>query len=145
SLKHRTNSGLGDLEYYGADRIQGRPLMTVQEIADYGDSIMTNWETVNPAAYPELYNIVHAINGAFVTTTTGDTTADGGWFTGLGRLKWVSTVKVQSTGILQQPKHGPKNHPQVQTEIPPQVPDYYELAQNYPNPFNPVTTIRFEL
>ncbi|HTK80649.1 MAG TPA: SdrD B-like domain-containing protein [Bacteroidota bacterium] len=145
SAKQRTNPGLGGLEYYASNRIQGRPLMTVQEISDYGDSIMTNWETVNPAAYQQLYNIVHAINGAFTTPTTGDTTANGGWFTGGGRLKWISAVKVQSTSILQQPKQGVHNHPRILPEPLADIPDIYELAQNYPNPFNPATTVRFTL
>ena len=145
SFKQRTNPGLGGLEYYGPDRIQGRPLMTVDEIAGYGDSIMTNWETVDPSTYPQLYDIVHAINGAFATPTTGDTTSNGGWFTGGGRLKWISAVKVQSTGILQQPKQGVHNHPRMLLEPLAENPDIYGLAQNYPNPFNPVTTIRFTL
>jgi len=145
SSQHRTNPGLGNLEYYGPNRIQGRPLMTVAEIASYGDSIMTNWESVDPSAYPQLFTIVHAINGAFTTPTTGDTAANGGWFTGGGRLKWVSPVKVQSTGILQQAKQGVRNHPQAPPEPFAEIPDYFDLAQNYPNPFNPVTTIRFNL
>jgi hypothetical protein len=113
---------------------------TIDQIADYADGVMTNWEGVPFSVYTSLYNTVKFVNEAFAGVSVGDTTVDGGWTS--AKLKWVTTKTVfEVTGLksaVVPAKNRFNNDPIV-------TPEVYALGQNYPNPFNPSTTLSFDL
>lgn len=113
---------------------------TIDQIADYADGVMTNWEGIPFSVYTDLYNAVKMVNEAFASTTVGDTTTDGGWTS--AKLKWVTTKTVFEVTGLKSAVVPAKNR--INND-PYQLPEVYALGQNYPNPFNPTTSISFDL
>jgi hypothetical protein len=135
----KTPAGLGSLIY--ADAGNDLDGMTIDEIAAYADTVMTNFEFVPLGVYQNLDTVIQKINLAFFYPATEDTSATGGWTA--AKLQWSAYTDVSVIPYLS-PSTGaaPVNrHEIVVTE----VPDAFTLAQNYPNPFNPSTTIQFEV
>jgi hypothetical protein len=134
----KTPAGLGVLIYSDP----GSPYdgWTIDEIADYADSVMTNYEFQPLGIYTALDTIAAKINGAFYNAATDDTSA--GWAS--PKLMWAAYKSVFEVSFLKpNPGATPKNR---RIEVSPDaVPTAYTLEQNYPNPFNPTTTIEFEL
>jgi hypothetical protein len=135
----KTPAGLGSLLYEDP----GNPLhgKTIDEIAAYADSVMTNFEFQPLGIYENLDSIIAKINLAFFYPATDDTASDGGWQA--PKLKWAAYTDVTAIPYLKpNPGVAPVNR---KTGTPPDVPDAFALEQNYPNPFNPTTTIQFDL
>ena len=138
-----TPAGLGSLMYTWPGILNG---MTIDEIADYANEIMTNWVYVPKANYDSLYNAVKRINEAFANTVVTDTVQ--GWFPLIpakpySHSTWAAYKTVYEIEFLKaNPGVAPRVRPTVQ---PDQLPVVFELGQNYPNPFNPTTTIEFSL
>ena len=120
--------------------------LTIDEIADYGDEIMTNYAYVPKANYDSLYAGVKRINEAFSNTVVNDTVL--GWFPLIttkpySKSTWASYKTVYEVPCLgANPGVAPRVRPQGDPESMPVV---YELGQNYPNPFNPTTTVEFSI
>ena len=113
--------------------------MTIDEIAAYADSVMTNYEFKPLGVYTELDSVVAKINGAFYNAATDDTSA--GW--AAPKLMWAAYTSVQEVSFLKpNPGASPVNRRTTTVEA---VPIAFALEQNYPNPFNPTTTIEFDL
>jgi len=138
-----TPLGLGSLMYTGTGILNG---LTIDEIADYGSEIMTNWSYVPKANYDALYDGVKAINEAFANTVVNDTVL--GWFPLLpakpySKSTWAAYKTVYEVEFLKaNPGVAPRVRPVGEPEA---MPVAYELGDNYPNPFNPTTTISFSL
>jgi hypothetical protein len=113
---------------------------TIDQIADYADGVMTNWEGIPFSVYTDLYTTVKFVNEAFASVSVGDTTVDGGWTS--AKLKWVTTKTVFEVAGLKSAVAPAKNR---LNNDPDQLPEVYALGQNYPNPFNPTTSISFDL
>ncbi|MBI5215078.1 MAG: T9SS type A sorting domain-containing protein [Ignavibacteriae bacterium] len=132
-----TPYGFADLVY---DEGSGNPLsgMTMDEIAEYANNLMSNYEYQPLSVYENIDTTVNKINEAF--SGTFDTTS---WIVGtklrvkgtkeLGRVAFLRTSTVSRSRII----------PTASYED--MLPSMYSLRQNYPNPFNPTTTIQFEL
>jgi hypothetical protein len=139
-----TPAGLGSLVFTGEGILNG---MSIDEIADYGDEIMTNFSYVPKENYDALYDGVKAINEVFANTVVNDTVR--GWFPliatkPLSFSTWAAYKTVYEVDFLSAGSGiAPRVRP-INTEIV-SVPDVYELGQNYPNPFNPTTTVEFSL
>ncbi|MFI5252140.1 MAG: T9SS type A sorting domain-containing protein, partial [Bacteroidota bacterium] len=136
SMLGMTPRGFGELRYVDP----GSPFdtMLVQDIAKYGDSIMTYAIRFNLPLIRKLDSTLMRINRAFSapfdTLSWGDT------------LKLKATIRVIDTGILTPSGAAPVMSTQTITDVKNMnVPKKMALYQNYPNPFNPVTTIRFDL
>jgi hypothetical protein len=134
----KTPAGLGVLIYSDANsQFDG---MTIDEIADYADTIMTNFEFVPLGEYTALDTVVAKINGAFYNAATDDTLQ--GWAS--PKLTWKAYTSVDQVPFLKaNPGASPKNRHAGETVG--SVPSEFALSQNYPNPFNPTTTIEFDL
>lgn len=133
----KTPAGLGSLIY--SDALSSLDGMTIDEIADYADTVMTNPEFVPLGVYNELDSVVAKINAAFYNGATDDTAT--GWAS--GKLTWAAYISVDEVPYLTaNPGATPKNRLTEQVQ---EVPTAFALEQNYPNPFNPTTTIEFEL
>ncbi|MBI5475674.1 MAG: T9SS type A sorting domain-containing protein [Ignavibacteriales bacterium] len=113
---------------------------TIDQIADYADEVMTNWEGIPFSVYTDLLTAVRAINGAFAGTSVGDTTSTGGWTS--AKLQWQLTKSVYDVPFLKAAVAPAKNR---YNDDPVVMPEVYALGQNYPNPFNPSTTLSFDL
>jgi hypothetical protein len=137
----KTPAGLGVLIYNDpASDFDG---MTVEEISDYADTVMTNFEGVPFSVYIGLDTVVARINGAFDNPgVTDDTTL--GWVAPLvPGLQWAAYTTVGEVGyLLANPGATPKNRG---SDIVEAIPTAFALEQNYPNPFNPTTTIEFDI
>jgi hypothetical protein len=135
----KTPAGLGALEINRT----GSPYkgMTIDEFLAYMDTIMTNWDGQPYYLYDSATSIANAINGAFSTGQTGDTTALGGWTS--AKLKWVAPIYLLDRPVV---RHGAtiKAKAPITESVKP-LPTVYTLYQNYPNPFNPSTMISFDL
>ncbi len=134
----KTPAGLGSLIY--SDPLSDFDGMTIDEIADYADTVMTNFEFMPLSIYAGLDTVVAKINGAFDNPATDDTLQ--GWAS--PKLTWKAYTSVYQVSYLKpNPGVAPKNRHAGETVD--QVPTEFALSQNYPNPFNPTTTIEFEL
>ncbi|HLF14210.1 MAG TPA: T9SS type A sorting domain-containing protein, partial [Bacteroidota bacterium] len=133
----KTPAGLGVLIY--SDPLSDYDGMTVDEIADTADVVMTNYEFVPLGVYAGLDTVVAKINAAFYNAATDDTSA--GW--AAPKLQWRAYTSVDEVSYLKpNPGATPKNRRVETVEA---VPTAFALEQNYPNPFNPTTTIEFDL
>ncbi len=134
----KTPAGLGTLIYSDANsQFDG---MTIDEIADYADTIMTNFEFMPLGEYTALDTVAAKINGAFYFPATDDTAQ--GWAS--PKLTWKAYTSVSEVPFLKpNPGAAPKNRHTGETVE--SVPTEFALSQNYPNPFNPTTTIEFDL
>jgi len=138
-----TPAGLGALLYTWPGILNGS---TVDEIADYGNEVMTNWSYVTKETYDSLYAAVKRINEAFGNTVTDDTLQ--GWFPYIpskpnSKSTWAAYRTVYEIPFLNaNPGIAPRVRPMIKYE---QLPVSYDLDQNYPNPFNPTTTLEFSL
>ncbi len=138
SLNLNTPFGLGALIINNGGTWDGQ---TIDQFLADMDNKMTNYEGQPFTIYDEACALAAAINAAFSTGSTTDTTATGGWFG--GKLAWVATKYVIDVPFLKQGKNIPT--PPPSPEGPPQLPTVFALNQNYPNPFNPTTIISFDL
>jgi hypothetical protein len=133
-----TPAGLGVLIY--SDPASDFNGWTIDEIADYADTVMTNFEFMPLGIYTALDSIAGKINGAFYHPATDDTA--NGWASPV--LSWQSYTSVYEVSFLKpNPGASPKNRRVA--VVPDQVPTEFALSQNYPNPFNPTTTIEFDV
>jgi hypothetical protein len=133
----KTPAGLGVLLY--SDPASSYDGWTIDEIADYADTVMTNYEFQPLSVYAELDSVVAKINAAFYNAATDDTSA--GW--AAPKLMWAAYKSVYEVSYLKpNPGATPKNRRTGEVEA---VPTAFALEQNYPNPFNPTTTIEFEV
>jgi hypothetical protein len=133
----KTPAGLGSLIY--SDPGSDYDGWTVDEISDYADTVMTNFEFMPLGIYAALDSIAEKINAAFYNAATDDTSA--GW--AAPKLMWAAYTSVMDVPYLKpNPGAAPKNR--VNGEVQ-RVPVVFALEQNYPNPFNPSTTIEFDL
>jgi len=133
----KTPAGLGALIY--SDALSSLDGMTIDEIADYADTVMTNSEFVPLGVYTELDSVCAKINAAFYNGATDDTAT--GWSS--LKLTWKAYISVDAVPYLKaNPGATPKNR---LTDRVQDVPTAFALEQNYPNPFNPTTTIEFDL
>jgi len=142
-----TPAGLGDLVYYNP----GNPLhgMTVREIKDYGDQLMTIWDFHPVSDFQNLSDVTSSINNAF---SCGPPTFDCQWEVRLDTVYWMGHDYMKIAGrypVLEIPflRANPNTQRYAVPLLTPlvEVPAKYELYQNYPNPFNPTTTIQFNL
>jgi len=134
----KTPAGLGSLIY--SDPNSDFDGMTIDEIADYADTVMTNFEFMPLGIYTGLDTVVAKINGAFDNPATDDTLQ--GWAS--PKLTWKAYTSVYEVSYLKpNPGVAPKNRHAGETVA--SVPTEFALSQNYPNPFNPTTTIEFDL
>jgi hypothetical protein len=132
-----TPAGLGVLIYN--DPSSSFDGWTIDEIADYADTVMTNFEFMPLGIYTALDTIAGKINGAFYFNATDDTA--NGWASPV--LTWKAYKSVFEVSFLKpNPGATPKNRRVAETEA---VPTAFALSQNYPNPFNPTTTIEFDV
>lgn len=145
-------SGFGDLIF----DLDGNSFdeMSVMEISEKADSMMTYWKGYTPADYEELHWVVSAINAAFAGPL--DTLS----FEVDNKLVLAGKVALGSVSFMKAPS------PFVPTRIDPTTteteswededfddeefeesatPVAAKLYQNYPNPFNPSTIIGFRL
>lgn len=148
----KTPAGFGDLIY--TNETSPYDGLTILEIADEADMVMTYWQGVIQSDYDHLYDVVRAINGAFVGPL--DTVS----FNAGPKLVLHGKVALGSVPFLTMPAVF------VPTRITPRSsatesgddeefddeefedglsPVAAKLYQNYPNPFNPSTTIAFRL
>jgi hypothetical protein len=133
-----TPAGLGVLIY--SDPASDFDGWTIDEIADYADTVMTNFEFMPLGIYTALDSIAGKINGAFYYPATDDTA--NGWASPV--LTWKSYTSVFEVSFLKpNPGASPKNRHTPPTTT--RVPTEFALSQNYPNPFNPTTTIEFDV
>jgi hypothetical protein len=135
---YKTPAGLGILIYSDA----GSPYdgWTIDEIAAYADTVMTNFEFQPLGIYTALDTIAAKINGAFYNPATDDTA--NGWAS--LPLTWKAYKSVYEVPFLKpNPGAQPRNWVAEVTSEP--VPTEFSLSQNYPNPFNPTTTIEFDI
>jgi hypothetical protein len=132
----RMPAGFGDLVFDegGINPLNG---LTVESIANKGDSALTNWSATPVIIYPVLYNVIHKINSAFQGPID---TVSFGRYTSLTGVKLLSQVPFL---VLKNKISQNQNlHPNTDSY---EKPDEAYLAQNYPNPFNPATKIEFQL
>jgi hypothetical protein len=153
----KTPAGFGDLIF---DRdSSGFDEMTIMEISEKADSMMTYWKGYDSSAYADLHLTVYDINRAFVgvlDTATWQNHAN----LDSAKLTLDGVVDLTTVPFLKAPV------PFIATTIRPtsienESPEDYEdeewdedeegvpvaakLYQNYPNPFNPTTSISFRL
>lgn len=137
SSLHLTDSNLGSLYYIQA----GQPFsgLTLDQIADSGNALMTKWEGVTFSTFLALDTVIAKVNAAFAGPGVTDTAI--GWLGVHPTWKHYTSVVdvpfVVPSGIPAVVRHGT---PEAVT-----VPKVYALYQNYPNPFNPTTFIQFDL
>ncbi|MBI4547845.1 MAG: T9SS type A sorting domain-containing protein [Ignavibacteriae bacterium] len=146
----KTPQGLGELVFDDKSN-PNNPYngMTVREIKDAGDAIMTSPLFRPLSDFTDLYNAVKAINEAF-RPVPNDPAAHA--ISGTDTVQWINGPKLTLNGVrtvfetsVLKPGSGaaptiiPSGNPVVS------IPDRYELGQNYPNPFNPTTFIEFDL
>jgi len=137
SVAGTTPSGLGSLKYFNP----GNPFdgMTIDQIADKADTLMSDWGGVTYATYTALAGVVEQINGAFTCPTiNNDSTA----FNTAGTVTLRGCKAVTDVAFL---KANPGVAPQSRHITDYVTPVTYTLNQNYPNPFNPTTAIGFDL
>ncbi len=134
-----THPGLGSLTYFDPP-VEQHPLhgKTLDQIAAYADTIMTNWGGASYDTYIMLNTVVARINNAFATPSFSYNAA--GWALGKLYVQGIRTV-----ADVQFLRDGPIIAPFAAGVQLPQLPSKFELHQNYPNPFNPTTTISFDL
>jgi len=137
SVGGNTPTGLGALKYYNP----GTPFdgMTIDQIADTADGLVSNWGGVPYAMYVALDAAVDQINGAFLCGTVN---ADQHLFDSLGTVSFLGCVHLTDVTFL---KANPGVAPENRHITDYTTPVTYALNQNYPNPFNPTTAIGFDL
>jgi hypothetical protein len=133
----KTPAGLGVLLYHDPGHsLHG---MTIDQIADRADSLMTNYEFQPLGEYAALDTVVAKINAAFYNAATDDTVQ--GW--AFPKRTWAAYTSVTAISYL---KPNPGATPKSRRDLTPvEVPSAFALEQNYPNPFNPTTTIAFDV
>jgi len=133
---------LTDADFGALTYIQpGQPFsgMTLDQIADSGNALMTSWEGVPFGVYLALDTVIAKVNAAFAGPGVTDTA-----------IGWLGTHPTWKhyTSVVDVPFLVPSGLPAVNRHGPPEtvtVPKVYALYQNYPNPFNPTTYIQFDL
>jgi len=139
--------GFGDLIYHNpGNSLHG---MTVRQIKDYGDQLMTVWEFRLLADFKNLSDVASSINNAFscgppTFDCETEIPLDTAWWMGHDFMRIKGRYAVVDVPFLRaNPGAAPRIIPTTSPAA--QVPLEYELFQNYPNPFNPTTTITFNL
>ncbi len=164
-----TPPGFGDLVLDTSLVLNGLQLqgLTLNEIGDWMDSVMTWWDTLdyqNTDSFTELAgvtNVLRKINEAFYDSVSFNNSS----------IDSAAVIKGDSTLSTKKPKNpfaiylegiktasesggllkyilGTASKSIVQSGFNDEentTPIYYELSQNYPNPFNPITVIRYSL
>ncbi len=133
----KTPTGLGALVYYQPD--QPFSGLTLDQIADSADYLMTNWEGIPFSVYIALDSITAKVNAVFASGTVLDTAT--GWFS--PKITWKAYTAVDAVSFLHASGAKPQNR--IGPVPTPYIPKVYALMQNYPNPFNPTTAIQFDL
>jgi hypothetical protein len=138
----KTPAGFGDLVYDngGTDPLDG---MTINEIADYANDLMTNWEGVDSAVYINLNTAVEMINAAFAKPLPFDLNDTLVWTGGKFQLRGARALS--DVSFLKKVMGNIPTTRQIKPVAGSLVPDQFVLNQNYPNPFNPTTVISFTL
>src|SRR5260221_5269594 len=138
----KTPAGFGDLVYDngGGDPLEG---MTLNEIADYANDLMTNWEYNDTTLYINLNAAIELINGAFAKPLPFDGADTLVWIP--GKLQLRGAKGLMDVPFLKAVMGNPPTTRKVRPLPGSQVPTQFVLYQNYPNPFNPTTTISFSL
>jgi uncharacterized repeat protein (TIGR02543 family) len=149
SSLQRTPVGFGELVY--DNDASSFDEMTVAEIAQQANLMMTYWKQYTPDRMLDLYNTVSAINRAFIGPP--DTVS----FMVNNRLVLKGAVDVATVPFLRMDElHAPMTIDPTTDETESVedfddedwdegVPVVSKLYSNYPNPFNPQTTISFRL
>ncbi|MBS4029238.1 MAG: T9SS type A sorting domain-containing protein [Ignavibacteriales bacterium] len=154
-----TPAGMSNLQVLSTSVIlAGRSLdnMTLVEIANYFDSVMTYWqknEITTSSAYSNLENFVRTIlkplNDGFAVDFASDNYLID--TNGIKNLKnpyavtLIGTKTASDVGIVRELPDTSFTRQQNNSNTFGELPTEYSLSQNYPNPFNPTTTIRIEL
>ncbi len=148
----KTPNGFGELQL----EMDGHPFddLSVRDIAGLADVALTYWQGRPQAEYDTLYNIIHAINRAFLGPldtlsfeADEELILDGAVDLGLvSFLKPGATPAIQLQRTTQLTELAEDNDfGEEEFENDDAVPVLARLYQNYPNPFNPATTISFRL
>jgi hypothetical protein len=162
-----TPRGLGELVLDTTIQLAGRQMqgLTLNEIANYYDSIMTFWKKFGidtTADYEQLrsfaINVLERINDGFYSTI--DTSvleknydvdsvaivsgnASSGGKKDAYAIKLTKGKSVNEISIVKQVVNARETALIFSDEN--SLPEHFVLYQNYPNPFNPTTAISFQL
>jgi len=157
----KTPAGFGDLIY----DVDGNAFdeMSVMQISERADSMMTYWQGVSQTDFDSVYSAIYAINRSFVCpldTITFETTDS---FYVNGKLTLNGTTEIADVPFLKMPvpftpTRIAAQNPEVDVDETAdfdsddedeydedEIPVAARVYQNYPNPFNPSTSIAFEL
>jgi hypothetical protein len=138
-----TQGGLGELLY--VDPASPYDSMTVRDIKNAGDLLMTLWEGHTFAEYGALALAATRINNAFACGVPEGCATE----VPLDTVRWMGHTVMRIKDLYPVSdvpflKPGSGAPPRI-VPVVSSAPVRYALDQNYPNPFNPTTTIGFTL
>jgi hypothetical protein len=144
SLVGKFPNGFGELTYINpSDSTDPANGMSVNEIANLGDAVLSCVSTSTHITREEMYQLLFKLNGAFADsggTTPIDTVSFAERTTLLGFRPLIDAPFLHPTPGVVPAKINP-----FQPEFLNATPNRYSLEQNYPNPFNPATTIEYSI